>query len=134
MATIVVFASSLFITSILVLFKAVELRYQKKNILLSQICKFDDQAVNLAQNIKFRIFQLIQTIRYVLIVKSKEIFRNTIIEMEARIVHEYKSRQKSLMGRKDILNRGAVSFYLKKIAEDKINNEKGKIEESVSVH
>jgi hypothetical protein len=47
------------------------------------------------------------------------------------ILAEYRKRQEVIMGRKNIANKGSVSFYLKKITEDKKEGEKGKIEDSL---
>lgn len=127
MATIVVFASSLSIASILVLVKAIELKFGKKNIFLELIRKLDNRALTLISEVKFRNLQLIQTVRYIVLVQSKEVFRSFLDKIQEKIALEYRLRQEIVMGKRNITNRGSVSFYLKKITEEK-GIEKGKIE------
>jgi hypothetical protein len=112
--------------SALVGFKALELKDGKKNITLKCVGLFDRKAEKLISNIKFRFVQIIQTARFLVLVQVKVIFKKLLKKIEADI----KSKQTVLMGQKNIINKGSVSFYLKKIAEDKINNGGGKIEES----
>lgn len=129
MATIVVFASSLFVTSAFVSLKAVELRYGKKNIILELIGKFDSKCDCCVSNLRFRSLQLVQSIRYIMLVQIKEVCKDLFYKVKEKIKEEYKIRQNTMMGQKDITNKGSVSFYLKKITEDKCNGEKGKIED-----
>lgn len=127
MATIVVFASSLSIASILVLVKAIELKFGRKNIFLELIRKLDNRAIAIISEVKFRNLQLIQTVRYIVLVQSKEVFRSFLDKIQEKIALEYRLRQEIVMGKRNITNRGSVSFYLKKITEEK-GIEKGKIE------
>lgn len=128
MTTIVVFASSLFITLAFVFIKAVELKYGKKNIILRLIGKFDTKCDQCVSGFKFKGLQLIQSIRYIFLVKIKEVYKDLFRKAEEKVMSEYKRRQDVVMGKKDITNKGSVSFYLKKITENKGNGEKGKIE------
>ncbi len=126
MTTIVVFASSFVAMSALVGFKALELRCGKKNIALRCVGLFDNKAEKLISNIKFRFVQIMQTVRFLVLIKAKVIFKNLLEKIEDDI----KSKHTVLMGQKNIINKGSVSFYLKKITEDKVNGGRGKIEES----
>lgn len=128
MATIVIFVSSLFIASALIFFKAIELKYGKKNFILNLICRLDAKAEVLVSSLKFRWIQLVQSIRYIALVKTKIICKNLLDRVEARIVDEYRARQSVIMGRRNIMNRGSASFYLRKITENKGIGEKGRIE------
>jgi len=128
MATIVIFASSLSIASILILVKTMELKHEKRNIILEFISRLDSKSYQIVADLKFRGLQLIQSIRYIILVQSKVFFKNLLKKTEEKIMNEYKKRQDMMMGKKDIDNKGSVSFYLKKITEDKCNGEKGKIE------
>jgi hypothetical protein len=127
MTTIIVFASSLSITAILVLVKAIELKFGKKNTFLELISRLDNKALSLITEVKFRNLQLIQTIRYIVLVQSKDVFRSFLDKLQEKIALEYRLRQELVMGKRNITNRGSVSFYLKKITEEK-GMEKGKIE------
>ena len=129
MTTIVVFASSLFITSAFVSIKAVELKYGKKNIILRIVGKFDSKCDHCVSSLKFKGLQLIQSIRYIFLVKIKEVCKDLFRRAEEKVMNEYKKRQDVVMGKKDITSKGSVSFYLKKITENKGNGEKGKIED-----
>lgn len=126
MTTIVVFASSFVAMSALVGFKTLELKCGKKNIALKCVGLFDSKAEKLISNIKFRFVQIMQTARFLVLIQAKVIFKNLLERVEDNI----KSKHTVLMGQKNIINKGSVSFYLKKIAEDKVNGGRGKIEES----
>ena len=131
MTTIVVFASSLFITSVLVLVKAMELRTGKKNFILELVCKLDSTCHKLVSGLKFKSLQLVQTVRYILFVQSKIFFKNLLTQVIEKIEDEFKLRQNVLMGHKNIIDRGSASFYLKKITEHKENGMRGKIVEEM---
>ncbi len=132
MATIAIFASSLFIASAMVAVKGIELKYGRKNFILEIFGKLDSKSMKLIASAKFRTLQLVQSVRYVLLVQSKIILKHLLEKAEEKIVNEYKKRQDAIMtGKRDIINKGAVSFYLKKIAENKGAGARGKIEESL---
>jgi hypothetical protein len=119
MATIIVFASSLLILSIFLILKALELKSGNKNLLLGLISKFETEANLLVKTLKFRSLQLNQTVRYLVFVKSKLLWNEIFNKIHLAILAEYRKRQEVIMGRKNIANKGSVSFYLKKITEDK---------------
>lgn len=125
MTNIVVFASSLSVASILVLVKALELRFGKRNALLKLIGRLDAKALSTASSLKFRSLQLIQSARYIVLVKSKEVAKSLFEKAWGKIVIEYRERERVMMGQKNITNKGAVSFFLKKIDESK--EKKGEI-------
>lgn len=131
MATIVVFASSLSLASVLVLIKASELKHEKKNILLKLINKLDSKLNEFVPFLRFKSFQLIQSIRYLILVKMKKIAEDLFHKVKEKILNEYKIRQGVIMGHKEIIDNGSASFYLRKITEGKSNGRKGKIEESL---
>ena len=129
MTTIVVFGSSLAVALILILTKTLELKYGSKNILLRFIGKADDRLELIVSKIRFRSLQLIQSIRYIIFVHGSEMFKDYIKKAEQKAVSEFKKRQDVIMGKKKIINGGSVSFYLKKITEEKGHVAKGKIED-----
>ena len=134
MATITIFASSLFIATCLIFIKSIELHWGNKNPLLKLLSKFEGRAETLISSLKFRVLQLVQSVRYILFVQSRVYFRSIIEKILQKMADEYKKRQDELMGRKDIINKGAVSFYLKKITEEKAREhlgERGRIEEEL---
>jgi len=128
MTTIIVFASSLLVALALLLFKAIELRCGKKNFALSCICRLDEKSDKFVSGFKFKILQFIQSVRYIILIQTKAICKNLLYKIEGKIANEYKIRRTMIMGQKDIVSKGSVSFYLKKITEGKSNGEKGKIE------
>lgn len=129
MATIIVFALSLFMASALVAMKAIELKKEKKNILLKLINKLDSRLINLVASLKFKSLQLIQSIRYIILVEAKRIGQEMFDRVQQKAISEYKKRQEVIIvGKKEIINKGSASFYLKKITEDKGSVGKGKIE------
>jgi len=130
MATIIIFASSLLIASTLVSIKAIELRSSRKNFVLRLVGKLDSKSEILISNLKFRSLQFIQSVRYIFLVQLRTVCRHLFNWAHEKIMQEYKARQNFIMmGRKEISNKGSVSFYLKKITEHKGNSEKGKIED-----
>ncbi len=131
MTTIIIFVSSLLVSTVLVLVKAIELKFGKKNFLLELVCKLDHKAVNLINTVKFRNLQLIQTIRYIILIQSKEWFRAIWHRLQERMALEYQLRQEIMMGKRNISSRGSVSFYLKKIGEEK--GTKGVIEDHLDI-
>lgn len=133
MATITIFASSLSIATVLVLIKAIELKFNKKNILLTLLGKLDNGSITLISALKFRSLQLIQSIRYIILVQSHILLSEFLDRIKDRIKNEYQIRQEMMMGRKIISSKGSVSFYLKKITEMKENESKGKIEDSLEI-
>ena len=98
--------------------------------MLGILNKLDDKALVFFHSTKFRSLQLIQTIRYIILVKVKELLIELFEKYKNRIIEEYRLRKNSiLIGKKQIKNKGSVSFYLKKITEHKGNGERGKIED-----
>ena len=131
MATIIVFASSLFLTIILLLAKAIELKSGKRNFVLNLLGRLDNSSAKLVFALKFRCLQIIQSVRYIMLVQSREFISDLLRRAEEKMAREYRIRQSAIMGQKQIANNGSVSFYLKKITEHKGNGTKGKIEESL---
>jgi hypothetical protein len=130
MATIIIFASSLFTMSAFVAIKAVEVKYEKRNLLLCLLGKCDAKSEKLISDLKFKTLQLIQSARYIALVQTKEVCKNLLEKVEQKIVDEYRTKHMMIMGHKDLVSNGAVSFYLKKINEGKNLGARGKIEES----
>lgn len=131
MATTIVFASSLLVVSAMIITKAVELKHEKKNMLLKVLGRLDSKSDRLISVIKFKSLQLVQSVRYIALVKSKEVFNELFYNFKEKIKDELRTKHNIIiMGRKEIAHKGSVSFYLKKIAEDKSNGGKGKIEDS----
>jgi hypothetical protein len=131
MATVIVFTSSFSITSFLVLIKAIELKNNKKNILLRLINRLDSRLNKLVSFLKFKSLQLIQSIRYIILVEAKEVAEDLFYGAREKILNEYKIRQNMIMGRKEVISNGSVSFFLRHITENKDNREKGKIQNSL---
>lgn len=128
MVTIVVFASSLFIASAIILMKTIELKYGKRNVLFGFISKFDPDLKKLVLSLEFKSLQFIQVVRHILLVQTKIILKNLFHRIKEKIVNEYKTRRDVVMDHRNIANNGSVSFYLKKIAENRGNGKRGKIE------
>lgn len=131
MTTVVIFGSSLFLATVLVLLQAWELRRSKKNIILRIIAKLDPHAERLLETLRFRILQAIQTVRFIILVWAKEFVQSLSSRAQERLLKEFESRKEVVMGKKDIKSNGSVSFYLRKIKEEKSNGEKGKIEDNL---
>lgn len=131
MTIITIFVSSLCLTTILVTLKAVEIKYKKRNFIFNLLEHTDDWAEKVISGLKFKLLQLVQIVRYIVLVETKEICKNLLEKIEEKIANEYRAKQLIIMGRKNIPINNSASFYLKKIHEEKQNMEKGKIEESL---
>lgn len=128
MAILIIFASSLLFVMSIVLFKAVESRFGKRNLILELIRKLDTKSEKFIATLKFRAWQAIQSVRYLFVVKIKASFFDWLQAMQYKIAREYDLQQNTLMGRRQIVGNGSASFYLKKISEEKSFGSKGKIE------
>jgi hypothetical protein len=130
-STIVVFISSLAIVLAFLAIKAVEIKYEKRNIFCELLGKFEEGSHKLVAAFKFKSLQLIQSARYIILVEVKEFAKKLFEKLEQKIINEYHARHTMIMGQKEIAANGSASFYLRKITEDKNNGVKGKIEESL---
>lgn len=128
MITISIFSSSLFFAIALIILKAFDIRSGKQNFIARIISKLDNKSTELIKSIKFRSFQFIQILRYIFLVKTKNAIEVFFSDLFTRVRDEYLEREKVFMGRKDISNKGAVSFFLKRIKDEKAFLNKGKIE------
>ncbi len=73
----------------------------------------------------------IQSVRYIFLVYLPSVIDRVLERVKESILKELRSRQNVLMGQKDIENKGSVSFFLKKIDENKKNGQKGEINETL---
>ena len=131
MTLITLFIASLLLIILMLIAKALELRSQKYSFILSIFKRLDNRALVVISDFKFRVLQVIQTVRYILLVSIPALIRQLVDDAKNHAMREYRNSQEVLMGRKNIVNKGSVSFYLKKIQEDKLNTEKGEIQESI---
>lgn len=128
MAILIIFASSVLFVMSLIVFKAIESRFGKRNFILELVRKLDAKSEKFIATLKFRTWQAIQSVRYLFVVKIKATFFDYLQAMQYKIAREYDLQQNTLMGRKQIVGSGSASFYLKKISEEKSFGSKGKIE------
>ncbi len=131
MATIVVFGSSFVLAIFLFLAKAIELRRDSASFVLRPLNSLNDRAERLALNMKFRLLQIIQTVRYICLVHLPALADRTVEGAKEKVLREVEARRKVIMGHKDIVSKGSASFFLKKIDENKKNGEKGEINDSL---
>jgi len=131
MAVVIVFGSSFILALCIFTLKYFELRRGKSNFLLRFVSRFDSRAEELVAASKFRILQLIQSARYVVLVHIPAVIDRAIEKTKESILQELDARRNMLRGQKDISNKGAVSFFLKKIDENKRNGERGEINEEM---
>lgn len=98
--------------------------------MLSFLGRLDALSDRIVSAAKFKCLQAVQSIRYVFLVKIKEILHDLLQRTKEKILNEYTARQNVIMmGHKEFTNKGSASFYLKKIIEQKTNGEKGKIDD-----
>jgi hypothetical protein len=129
MASIITFAISILVLIILLLAKWREEGSGSKNFVTNSISKLDPLASKINSSIEFRIKQVVQTVKYIFLIvipqRSEEAFK----EAKRAAGAQYKKQKDILMGRKDLVNGTAASFYLKKIRENQANGKSGRIEE-----
>jgi hypothetical protein len=130
MATIVVFGLALLGLALLILFKYIELRTGKRVFAHDAVMRWNTGATSLVTTVKYRVFQFIQIIRYIVLVKLPEKGRVSYQEAREVAVREVEKRREVLMGRKVLKQNGSVSFFLKKIKEEAPRGD-GKIEEEI---
>jgi hypothetical protein len=130
MATIVIFGLSLLGLVLLVLFKYIELRTGRRIFAHAAVAQWNGGAASLVGAVKYRIFQFIQIIRYIILVKLPEKGRVSYTEARETAMREIERKREVLMGRKVLKQNGSVSFFLKKIKEEVPHGE-GKIEEEM---
>ena len=127
---IIIFASALFLAFLLISIKAVELKCGKRNSAFNLLCRLDHKSEKLVDDLKLHWHQLTQSGRYLISVRLKILIKNWIVKIIEKVINEYKNKQSTIMGHRDIILGGtASSFYLKKIAETR-NGDKGKIEDN----
>ena len=89
MTTVVVFSSSLFIATAMVIIKAIELRRGKINFLLALFRKFDSHSDKFVAKMKFIALQLLQSARYIILIQIKETCKSLLEKVEKKIAEEY---------------------------------------------
>lgn len=129
MTLVIIFASSLLLGIILFVLKAIEIKYNKYNIIFKNLSRLDPKSEKLLSVTKNFIFSLIQTARYLFGVKLRQEYTNLIAKVKEKIIFEYQKRHDMMMGKRDISVNGSASFYLRKIAENKNVEGGGKIED-----
>ncbi len=131
MATIVIFGLSLALALILLLLKARSLKKGEEGFLLSQLGLLDPKADKLTESTKFLILQIIQSVRYIFLVYLPKFIEDEAGKYKEKINKKLEIQRNLILGQKEIHNRGAVSFFLKKIDETKRNGHKGEINDSL---
>jgi hypothetical protein len=128
MANIIVFLIALFGVAVILLSKYIELRTGKRTLLQRVLDRLNGNSALFISGIKYRIFQFIQIIRFIILVKLPEKGRVSYNEARDVAAREYEKKREVLMGRKVLKNNGSVSFFLKKIKQD-VSHGEGRIEE-----
>ncbi len=131
MATIVIFGVSLALALLLLALKAVSLKKGSDTFLLRELGKLDPKAEKLSQSARFLILQAIQTVRYIFLVYIPKVIDEETGRYRESLAQKLEVQRNLLLGKKEIQNRGAVSFFLKKIDETKRNGQRGEINDSL---
>lgn len=129
MTTVFIFASSLLVSFILVISHYIKLQKQKENIILKVTRKIDPFAEKFIEEFRFRILQTVQTVRFIATIWITGFIKNLYLKAREQILREFENRKTVIMGKREIHNNGAVSFYLRKIKESKTSFGRGKIED-----
>lgn len=129
MVTIVIFGVSIFFAFTILLLKMLYLHRGRDGFVLRFLGRCDPWTERLTSATKFRTLQIIQSVRYLFLLRLPEIVSQTAKKYKGRLVLKLENKRNLLMGRKEITNKGAVSFFLKKMDEAKKNGHKGEINE-----
>ncbi len=129
MATIIVFAISLFVILVLLFAKWREERANAKNFVTWTIGKLDPGAQKVASFFDFKYAQITQTIKYIFLIVIPGRTEESFKEAKRAVLGQYQKQKDIIFGRKDLSNGNSASFYLKKIREDQENGKDGRIEE-----
>jgi len=127
MTTVVLFGSSSILAGLILILKWFELRSGKNGFLLLLLNKLNPHAESLIQKLRLGALQIVQTIRYIVLVRIPGALDNAVEKARMSAVRELESRKGMLLGRRDITSRGSVSFFLRKMNENKQNGERGEI-------
>ncbi len=126
MATITIFAVSLFGCISLLVSGYLNVRRSSQNFFSRTLSKTDALIQGQKSRVDRFIVQMLQSIRYLFKVLIPELAHNAMNKVMQRIKEEYEKRNEIMQGRRDIHNKGAVSFYLRKIARE--DGDEGAIE------
>ena len=129
MTPIYIFAGSFLISFVILIAKVLE-RGDSSSFVLKGFRKLDPKAEKFIQEFKYRVLQVIQTVRYLALVHVPMMMKELAHEIRESAMREYRVSQDIIMGRKNIVNKGAVSFYLKRIKEEK-GAVRGQIQDSL---
>ncbi|MEK7642459.1 MAG: hypothetical protein AAB392_01555 [Patescibacteria group bacterium] len=131
MVTIVIFALSVIVASLLIVLRLLAMRSSRESLPLRFMSKYDSATQDFVDNLRFRILQVIQTIKYLTLVHMPSVADSTIAKYKLKMLDKLETQRNLLMGRKNIQNRGSVSFFLKKIDETKKQTPKGFINDTL---
>lgn len=128
MTLIIIFLVSTSLIILLLTLKGIDERRIEPNFVSRYLSRFDVKSEIFINYLKFKTLQIIQTLRYIFIVKVSKYFAEQNYKLKTWIIDELDKKQKIFMGRKEISKKGAVSFYIKKIEDNRTVSGKGKIE------
>ncbi len=134
MANIIIFAVSFFGLSVLFLSKHREIRTGEKNWFGKLLSKFDHRGSKLLYSFHYRAYQVIQTIKFLVMVRIPEKGRVKISKTRDSVITEYQKQKDVIMGKKELNGNGSSSFFLRKMNDNKKENggengERGRIED-----
>lgn len=129
MVTITVFGLALFLLILLVLIKSFELKKGGENSILKQVGRLDQSTSRIFERVSYLYKQVTQSIRYIVLVRLLNILKDNARRGLEYSKKEYEARRGAIMGKRYLSHRGSASFYLKKIAEERENTGKGKIQD-----
>ena len=135
MISIYFFVPSFLVLSALFLSKHRELRTHNQTLLGRLLSRFDVKSEAVLSAVHYRLYQIVQTIRYVLVVHLPEKGRVKIIQTKDAVEQSYRKQKDAVMGKKELKQNGSSSFFLRKMSEHKDvgsnreNTERGRIED-----
>ena len=135
MIAIYFFIPSFLILATLFLSKHREQNTGTRTSLGAMLSRFDSASERLLNSIHFKLYQAVQSVRYLILVHLPEKGRVKINKTKEAVEEGFKKQKDVVMGRKELKVNGSSSFFLRKMTEHKNGNstlengERGKIED-----
>jgi len=127
----VVFGLSILILLFQLLFTMASRNSGRQLLPLSLLARFDNTALRATDTLRALLLLTIQTLRYIVLVYVPQLLDDALKSAHRVIEVHLELRQSVLRGRKDIRNKGAISFYFKKIDDQLKDRTHGEINEPI---
>ncbi|HEY4516218.1 MAG TPA: hypothetical protein VJH67_03475 [Candidatus Paceibacterota bacterium] len=119
MLVIYFFIPAFLVLVILFLSKHREINAGTKTFVGNFLSRFDVSSARIMSLIKYRMYQVVQTVRYLLFVHLPEKSKVKINKTKEAVEERYRKQKDAVMGKKELKQNGSSSFFLHKMSEHK---------------